>query len=181
MPKSSPSGSTRRSAFTTPSAYCFPTRLVSIVSCPTRSTPSNPFMCAMVRLARHSIFAHVGDRLIIDDVIAVTGTQQFEEVEAALGIRRAKPGEVLVADLGAEAVDGLVASPGVVNRDPRRSRARHAARHGTPSQVAPQTRCSVPRGDGLVASPPHRCHVNITPARRAAPWHPLGPACPIPP
>jgi hypothetical protein len=32
-------------------------------------------------------FAHVGDRLIIDHVIAVTGAQQFEEVEAALGIR----------------------------------------------------------------------------------------------
>jgi hypothetical protein len=44
-------------------------------------------------------FAHVGDRLIIDDVIAVTDARRFEEVEAALGIRGAKPGEVLVADL----------------------------------------------------------------------------------
>src|SRR5215468_3223228 len=46
--------------------------------------------------------AHVSDRLIIDRVIAVAGAQQFEEVEAVLGVRRAKPGEVLVADLGAE-------------------------------------------------------------------------------
>jgi hypothetical protein len=35
-------------------------------------------------------FAHVGDRLIIDHVIAVTGAQQFEEVEAA----RAGPARV---------------------------------------------------------------------------------------
>jgi hypothetical protein len=45
-------------------------------------------------------FAYVGDRLIIDDVIAVTGAQRFEEVEAALGIRGAKPGEVLVCRSG---------------------------------------------------------------------------------
>ena len=63
-------------------------------------------------------FVHVGDRLIIDHVIAVTGAQQFEEVEAALGIRGAKPGEVLIADLGAEAVGDLVARAGVVNRNP---------------------------------------------------------------
>jgi hypothetical protein len=35
----------------------------------------------------------------------------------------------------------------------------------------------IPGFDGL-ASPPHRCHVNITPVRRAAPWRLAGPACP---
>src|SRR6202011_3619309 len=63
-------------------------------------------------------FAHVGKRLIIDHVIAVASAQQFEEVEAALGSRRAKPGEVRVANLCAEAVGGLVACGGVVNRGP---------------------------------------------------------------
>lgn len=33
--------------------------------------------------------SHVSDRLIIEDVIAVTGAQQFKEVEAALGVRLA--------------------------------------------------------------------------------------------
>ena len=62
--------------------------------------------------------AHVGQRLGIDDVIAVAGAQQFEEVAAALRIRGAEPGEVFIADLRAEAVRGLVASAGVVHRDP---------------------------------------------------------------
>jgi hypothetical protein len=48
----------------------------------------------------------------------VAGAQQFEEVKAALGVRGAEPGDVLVADLRAEAVSGLVAGAGVVNRDP---------------------------------------------------------------
>jgi len=48
----------------------------------------------------------------------------------------------------------------------------------TPSQVALRIRRSLPRGDGSGRITPHRCHVNITRARRAAPWHPVGPACP---
>jgi len=34
---------------------------------------------------------HVSDRLIIDDVIVMTGAQQFEEIEAGLGVRGAEP------------------------------------------------------------------------------------------
>jgi len=45
----------------------------------------------------------------------VAGAQQLEEVETALGAGRAKPGEVGVANLGAEAVGGLVACAGVVH------------------------------------------------------------------
>jgi hypothetical protein len=46
------------------------------------------------------------------------------------------------------------------------------------SSQAASRRRSVPRGDGLGRITPHRCHVNITPARRAVPWRLAGPACP---
>jgi len=65
---------------------------------------------ARVRACRRS--------LIIDDVIAVTGAQQFEEIETAFGVPDAQPGEVLVANLGAKAVGGFVASARIVNCDP---------------------------------------------------------------
>jgi hypothetical protein len=61
--------------------------------------------------------AHVGERVGIDDVIAVAGAQQFEEVAAALRAGGAEPGEVRVADVGADAIRGLVASPSVVDRN----------------------------------------------------------------
>ena len=64
--------------------------------------------------------AHVGQSLVIDDVIAMPGAQQFEEVEAAFRTGGPEPGELRVADLGAEAVLGFVARPGVVGGDPRR-------------------------------------------------------------
>jgi hypothetical protein len=62
--------------------------------------------------------AHVGDRLIIDHVIAVAGAQQFEEVEAALGAGGAELGEMVVADLCAKPIGGPVPRSGVVDRDP---------------------------------------------------------------
>ena len=42
----------------------------------------------------------------------------MEEIEAALRSRGAKPDKVCVADLRAEAIRGLVASAGIVDRDP---------------------------------------------------------------
>src|ERR1700692_2310723 len=63
-------------------------------------------------------FAHVGQRLGVNDVIVVAGAQQREEVEAALGAGGAEPGEMRVADLRAEAIRSFVASAGVVHRDP---------------------------------------------------------------
>jgi hypothetical protein len=45
--------------------------------------------------------AHVGKRLVVDDVIAMAGAQQTEEIEPPLGARDAKPGEMCIADLGA--------------------------------------------------------------------------------
>src|SRR5882672_3285763 len=62
--------------------------------------------------------AHIGQRFGIDDIIAMARTQQFEKVAAAFRLCRSKPGELCVADLSAEAVDGLVTSPGVIHRDP---------------------------------------------------------------
>jgi len=66
--------------------------------------------------------AHIGQGFFIDDVIAMSGAQQFEEVQTAFWTRGPEPGELSVADLGAEAVLGFVARPGVVGRDPRRVR-----------------------------------------------------------
>src|SRR5271169_3361728 len=63
-------------------------------------------------------FAHVGQRLGVNDVIVVACAQQREEVEAALGAGGAEPGEMRVADLRAEAIRSFVASAGVVHRDP---------------------------------------------------------------
>src|SRR6059058_4049315 len=48
----------------------------------------------------------------------MTSPQQLEEVQPALAGRGAKPGEVVVADLRAGAVRGLVAGAGVIDRDP---------------------------------------------------------------
>src|SRR5271168_476461 len=64
--------------------------------------------------------AHIGQGLFVDDVIVMSGPQQFEEVEAALRARGRKIGEMSVADLGAEAILAFVTRPGVVGRDPRR-------------------------------------------------------------
>ena len=78
-------------------------------------------------------FAHVGERLGIDDVIVVAGAQQFQEIEAALGGGGAEPGEMRVADLRAEAIGGFVARAGVVDRDPcgtRKPGTQHLARLG---------------------------------------------------
>ena len=67
---------------------------------------------------------------MIDDVIAISGAQQFEEVETALRNRGCKPSEKSVADLRAEAFLALVARAGVIDADParlRQTRPQHAA------------------------------------------------------
>jgi hypothetical protein len=68
------------------------------------------------------VLAHVGQRLGIDDVVTMPGPQQLEEVQPALAGRAAEPGEVVVADLRADAIHRLVPRPGVVDRDPARAR-----------------------------------------------------------
>jgi hypothetical protein len=74
--------------------------------------------------------AHIGQRLGIDDVIAIAGAQQLEEVAAALRSGGAEPGKMRVADLRAEAVRSLVTGASVVHRDPggaRKPGAEHIA------------------------------------------------------
>src|ERR1700730_19120509 len=78
-------------------------------------------------LSGQGAFAHIGERRGIDDVIAMSGAQQAEEVEAALRSGGAEPAEMVVADLGADAVRRLVAGGGGVHRGPRRRWSARAA------------------------------------------------------
>ena len=62
--------------------------------------------------------AHIGQRLGVDHVVLVAGAQQLEEVQSALRGGGAEPSKMRITDLGAKAIDGLVARPGIVDRDP---------------------------------------------------------------
>ena len=98
------------------------------------------------------MFAHVGQGGIVDHVIGVPDTQQIEEVQATLASRRAEPGEVVVADLRADAVRALVTCPRVIHRNPTRclqTRAQHVARFGQ-ELILPgdQQTHDLPLGDG---------------------------------
>ena len=77
------------------------------------------------------MLAHVGQGLGIDHVVAVAGPQHLQEVQPALRAGGGKRGEVIVAELGAEAVLVLVAGAGVVDADPacrRQAGPQHIAR-----------------------------------------------------
>ena len=61
----------------------------------------------------------------------MAGAQQFQEVQPALGAGRAEPGEMIIADLRAEAVRRLVARARIVDRNPGgrlQARAQYVAR-----------------------------------------------------
>ena len=60
---------------------------------------------------RHALLAHIGERLVIDDIVREPGARAFEEVHAALRIGRPEPGEAVVADPRADRVAPLVARP----------------------------------------------------------------------
>ncbi len=64
------------------------------------------------------VFAHVLQSCIVDRIVSVTRAQQVEEVQPALAARRAEPGEVVVADLRADAIGAAVARASIVHRDP---------------------------------------------------------------
>ncbi len=68
------------------------------------------------------MLAQIGEGLGIDHVILMTRPQEVEKVAPALREGGAEPGEMRVADLGAEAVLPLVARRGIVERDPGRAR-----------------------------------------------------------
>src|SRR5215204_2560062 len=79
-------------------------------------------------------FAHVSERLGIEDVIVVAGAQQLEEIEPALEGGGTKPGEMRVADLRTEAIGGFVPRASVVTviqaalESPARSTSRASVR-----------------------------------------------------
>ena len=64
--------------------------------------------------------AHVGERLGVDHVVGVTGPQKRQEVQPALRSRGGKPSEIIVADLGADAVHASMPGAGVIDRHPAR-------------------------------------------------------------
>jgi hypothetical protein len=77
------------------------------------------------------VIAPVGQRRVIDHVVGVPSAQQIEEVQTALAARRAEPGEMIIAELRAGAVAGLVARAGIIHAHPGRiaqSGAQNAAR-----------------------------------------------------
>lgn len=66
--------------------------------------------------------AHIGERRVVDDIVGVAGAQQVEEVQPALALPRAEPGEIVIADMGAESVPSGMPRAGVVHRHPGRCR-----------------------------------------------------------
>src|SRR5687768_7575655 len=83
--------------------------------------------------------------------------QQLEKVQPAFAGRRAKPGEVVIADLRAGPVRGLVAGPGVVDRDPGRLRqpsTKHVAGFIEEALLAMNEQAhDLPRGDRQTDGP----------------------------
>ena len=64
--------------------------------------------------------APVGQGLGIDHVVRMPGPQQRKEVQPALAGRGTEPGEMVIADLRADAIHRPVPRPGVIDRDPAR-------------------------------------------------------------
>ena len=54
------------------------------------------------------VLAHVGERLGVDDAVAVAGAQDRQEIAAALGEAGREEGEAVVAELGGDAVAGAM-------------------------------------------------------------------------
>ena len=70
--------------------------------------------------SRQRPLPHVGERLGVDHVVGIAGSQHLKEVQPALRAGGREGGEVLVPELGADAVLVLVASTGIVDADPTR-------------------------------------------------------------
>jgi hypothetical protein len=69
---------------------------------------------------RQGASAHIVQRRVVDDTVCVPSTQQIEEVQPALAWPGGEPGEVVIADLRAEAVLASMARAGIVHQDPGR-------------------------------------------------------------
>src|SRR4051794_28799131 len=59
-------------------------------------------------------------RDLVDHIVGVRPTEDFQEIEPALALGALEAGEQVVADLGAVAVTPPVPCPGVVHLDKRR-------------------------------------------------------------
>ena len=68
---------------------------------------------------RQCVVAHIGEGHVVQHEVGVAGAQQIQEVQSALRLPRAEPGEPVIADLCAEAVARLMPSSGVIDRYPR--------------------------------------------------------------
>ena len=62
--------------------------------------------------------AHIGKGAVIQHIILIAGAQKIEKVEPALGLARAKPSEVIIADLGAVGVLAPMLGAGIIDADP---------------------------------------------------------------
>lgn len=62
---------------------------------------------------------HVCKGVVIDLVVVMTGSQQLEEIDSTLAVRAFKPGEQVVAHVGAVAVFPVMTSAGIVHVDER--------------------------------------------------------------
>src|SRR5215472_4556869 len=65
--------------------------------------------------SRQGTLAHIGESLLVENVVAVAGAQEFEKVEPAFGAGGAEPGEVVVPDLGADGIGAPVAGARVID------------------------------------------------------------------
>jgi hypothetical protein len=63
-----------------------------------------------------SAATHVVKCQVVQHVVGMSGTQQIEEVQPALGGSRAEPGEAVVADLRVKAVFGFMVGPALLSR-----------------------------------------------------------------
>ena len=88
---------------------------------PSRLVGKPPLLMSSQLLEERSgqgMITHVAQGRVVDDVVGMTGAQQVEEVQPALAARRAEPGEIVIANLRADAVGAAVACTGVVHAHP---------------------------------------------------------------
>ena len=68
----------------------------------------------------HAMRAHTREGDVVEHEVGMAGVQQAKEIQPAFRFRRAEGGEVVIADLCANAIPGLMPRAGIVNRDPLR-------------------------------------------------------------
>jgi hypothetical protein len=64
--------------------------------------------------------ARIGNGGVVDQMRRIAGSQQREEIQPAFGTPGCEGSKLVVADMRAKAILGLVARAGIVNGDPSR-------------------------------------------------------------